>query len=130
MKPWLFRSIGVLIGLALMAFAWSAPKPAPTPQTVLWAVVRVDGSMARGSGAVASAALGADGTYEVVFGRDVSGCAYAAVGGQDTTFPADDSISIGVAPRAGNTNAVYLIEWDGVLGRDSYSSGFHLIVTC
>ena len=121
--------LGVPLGLALTAFA-AAPKPAPAPQAVLWAVVRVDGSLARGSGAVSSAALGADGTYEVVFARDVSGCAYTASAGQDGTFPADDSISMGVGPRQGNTAAVYLIEWDGVLARDSYSSGFHLIVAC
>jgi hypothetical protein len=56
------HNVVYVIGFLCAALALTlAPKPAPAPQTVLWAVVNVDGSMARGSGAVSSAALGADG---------------------------------------------------------------------
>ncbi|HEX6132187.1 MAG TPA: hypothetical protein VF044_10675 [Actinomycetota bacterium] len=43
---------------------------------LLWAVVAPDGSLVRGSNVTSSAKLD-PGTYEVVFARDVSGCAYA-----------------------------------------------------
>jgi hypothetical protein len=114
--------------------AHAAPKPPPTTApggfTTGWAVVRVDGSLARGSGAVSSQQLGVDGEYEVVFNRDVSGCAYVATAGEAGSFPPDDAITFGVAGREGNPNAVFLIEYDAVLARDSYSSGFHLVVHC
>ncbi len=102
-------------------------------QSTLWAVVDVDGHLAYGNGAVSSQQLGADGTYEVVFDRDVSRCAYVAVGGDytgDTYSGPDDAITIGVAPRDNNSTAVFALQYDAVLTRDSYSSGFHLVVNC
>jgi hypothetical protein len=93
-------------------------------------VVNRDGSLARGRGAVSAAQLGVDGEYEVLFDRDVSGCTYVASGGEATTFPPDDAVVFTVAPREGNPNAVFVLEWDGILGIDSYSSGFHLVVVC
>jgi len=101
-----------------------------TTAVSLTAVVNVDGSLARSRGAVSSSQLGVDGQYEVVFNRDVSNCAYVASGGEATTLPPDDAVVFTVAPRDGNANAVFVQEWDGVLGRDSYSSGFHLVVIC
>ncbi len=86
--------------------------------------------IARGRGAVSSAQLGVDGQYEVVFDHDVSACAYVASGGEATPIGPDDAVVFTVAPRGGNVNAVFVQEWDGVLARDSYSSGFHLIVIC
>jgi hypothetical protein len=121
----------VVVAVALLATvrAEAAPPP-PSAFKVGWAVVNLDGTLARGSGAVSSAQLGTDGEYEVVFNRDVTGCAYVAAGGEATTFPADDAITVGASRREGNPNAVYLIEYDAILNQDSYSSGFHLIVTC
>lgn len=98
--------------------------------TTGWAVVNLDGSLARGSGATSSTQNGVDGQYVVVFNRDVSGCAYVASGGEATAVGPDDAVVFTVAPAAGNANGVFVQEWDGVLARDSYSSGFHLVVVC
>jgi len=62
--------------------------------------------------------------------RDVSECTYAATGGESTTFPPDDAELFTVAAREDNVNAVLIQEWDGILARDSYSSGLHLVVVC
>ncbi len=100
---------------------------------MLSAVVNVDGTLARGSGAVSSKQIGADGTYAVEFTRDVTGCAYVATAGGALPFTPDpdDAITLGVAPYGeGGPNWVDLIEYDAILGRDSFSSGFHLIVFC
>jgi len=124
----------VVLGILAAIFAVtvsSTSRAARSSTTVsLTAVVNVDGSLARGRGAVSSSQLGVDGQYEVVFNRDVSNCAYVASGGEATTFPPDDAVVFTVAPRDGNANAVFVQEWDGVLGFDSYSSGFHLVVVC
>jgi hypothetical protein len=120
----------VLAGTLLAAIAAQA-TPRPAPFTVGWAVVNVDGTLARGSGAVSATAVGTDGIYFVRFNRDVSGCAYVGAGGEATTFPPDDAIVIGAsAGDRGDPNEVSVIEYDAILARDSYSSGFHLIVTC
>jgi hypothetical protein len=124
--------VSAVVAVAVVALlaTFRAEAAPPKPFTVGWAVVNVDGDLARGSGAVSSAQLGVDGEYEVVFNRDVTACAYVAAGGEATSFPADDAITVGAAAREGNPNAVYLIEYDAILNADSYSSGFHLIVTC
>jgi hypothetical protein len=132
--------IGVLV-LTMTAAGGAASKPptttSPTTTTlppappIVWAVVNVDGSLARGSGAVSSEAVGTDGVYFVTFNRDVSQCAYVGAGGEATTFPPDDAIIIGAsAGDRGNPNEVSVIQYDAILARDSYSSGFHLVVTC
>lgn len=109
--------------VAIFAQVTLAGKP-PVAGAALWAVVNLDGSLARSSGAVSSAQLGADGSYEVIFNRDVTGCAYTATGADD------DALSMGVSSRDGNVNGVYVIEYDTILARDSYSSGFDLVVNC
>jgi hypothetical protein len=120
----------LLVPLCLLALAAPSFSAQPTRPTVLTAVVNVDGTLARGSGAVSSEALGVDGQYRVTFNRDVSQCAYVGAGGEATAFPADDAITIGTSPSDANVNAVFIQEYDAILGFDSYSSGFHLIVVC
>lgn len=120
-----------LLGAAAIV-AVAAPPTKTPPPTILTAVVNVDGTLARGKGALSSRQVGADGGYEISFNTDVSQCTYTASGGEarsDTPGP-DDAVVFTVAPRAGAVNAVYVLEWDGILGYDSYSSGFHLIVVC
>ena len=117
----------VAAGFALAAVVFiplgGAARPAPA-QSSLFAVVNVDGTLDHGNGVVSSAQLGADGTYEVIFNRDVTSCAYVGSGAFD------DALTIGVAPRDTNPNGVYVVEYDTVLGFDSWSSGFDLIVMC
>jgi hypothetical protein len=102
----------------------------PITLTQLWAVVNVNGSLARGSGALSSQQLGVDGQYRVTFVQDVSHCAYVGGAGEATTFPPDDAITIGASSSLFSTKAVEVIEYDAILGYDSYSSGFHLLVLC
>jgi hypothetical protein len=118
-----------LLALVLLVMPLGVTAARPITPAPLWAVVNLDGSLARGS-AASSSALGVDGQYQVVFGRDVSNCAYVASGGEATALSPDDAVVFTVAPRESNTSAVFVQEWDGVLARDSYSSGFHLIVAC
>jgi hypothetical protein len=125
------KALGI-VALVLLTMAVTAPSfsAAPVKPTVLSAVVNVDGTLARGVGAVSSEALGVDGQYRVTFSRDVSQCAYVGAGGEATAFPADDAITIGASPSEAGVNAVFIQEYDAILGFDSYSSGFHLIVVC
>jgi hypothetical protein len=122
--------LGILTAILTVTLSSTSGAARSTTAATLTAVVNVDGSLARGRGAVSSSQLGVDGQYEVVFNRDVSNCAYVVSGGEATTLPPDDAVVFTVAPRDGNPNAVFVQEWDGVLGRDSYSSGFHLMVVC
>jgi hypothetical protein len=134
MKRLVVAALLIIIGITgiVLAPVVSAGKPVPPPPStsVLWAVVNVDGSLARGSGVVSTTFGDVDGVYWVEFNRDVSQCAYVAVGGEATNFPADDAITIGVSPSDRSPNEVYLIEFDTILNQDAYSSGFHLIVSC
>jgi hypothetical protein len=112
----------------------AAAKPPPTTATggftTGWAVVNLDGSLARGSGAVGSAQNGVDGQYVVTFNRDVSRCAYVASGGEATAIAPDNAVVFTVAPAEGQANGVFVQQYDAVLAQDSYSSGFHLVVHC
>jgi hypothetical protein len=121
----------VVVAVALLAAvrAEAAPPP-PSGFTTGWAVVNLNGSLARGRGAVSSTQLGVDGQYAVTFNRDVSQCAYVASGGEATASAPDDAVVVTVAPGEGNPITVFVQEDDAILGADSYSSGFHLIVTC
>jgi hypothetical protein len=92
----------------------------------LWAVVDAGGGLTRKSGATSSGHL-ATGEYEVVFGRDVTGCAYnATLGtGDATEAPAGE---VGVSQRAGNANAVSVVTRDS--GGTKADLPFHLTVNC
>jgi hypothetical protein len=93
----------------------------------LWAVVSDTGSITRQSGATTASHL-APGEYEVVFGRDVSACAYqATLGSGDATEP--PAGEIGASERAGNANAVSVVtrSSDGTTKADR---PFHLTVNC
>ena len=128
MKKFLIATLVAALALAVARPGFGA-QPVKTPPPI-WAVVNLDGSLARGSSVVSSAQLGVDGQYEVVFSRSVAQCAYVASGGEATATSPDDAVVFTVAPRDTNPDAVFVQEWDGVLARDSYSSGFHLVVSC
>jgi hypothetical protein len=94
----------------------------------LWAVVNADGTLARGSTNAVSSGTTVGGGYEVIFNRDVTGCAYTAtVGNAAGGIPL--ARFAGVASRDGNPNGVHVRMWDqaGALKADS---AFHVIVDC
>ena len=93
----------------------------------LFAVVNSTGSLARGSGIVSSVKLAGTGTYEVIFDRDITACAFnavAGVAGGGSTFPAFGVVAV----RNGTTNGVFLA-WVNAAGT-AVDSGFHLTLTC
>jgi hypothetical protein len=109
------------------------PPGPPGPQgppgaaaTALWAVVDGStGARVRQSGTVSSARLGV-GTYEVVFNRNVSTCAFSAViGNPGAGFSQGD---IAVAVRAGNNNGVFVGTADNA--GTFADRNFHLAVFC
>jgi hypothetical protein len=110
------------------------PPGPPGPQgppgasaTALWAVVDGStGARVRQSGTVSSARLSA-GTYQVIFNRNVSTCAFSAViGNPGAGFtPLGD---IGVAVRAGNDNGVFVGVQDNA--GNFVDRNFHLEVFC
>ena len=97
------------------------------PATSLWAVVASDGTLARGSAGTTSASIGT-GSYEVIFDRDVTGCAYQATNGLTGSAGSPPGGEVGVVGRATNVNGVF------VKTRDSAGAetplGFHLAVFC
>jgi hypothetical protein len=128
------RKWGLLFALMLALFAGAgraAAQSAPTPtfidSQVLFAVVNSDGALARGNGAVSAGAI-SPGNYEVVFNRDVTGCAYKATiglsGSSGTSLPG----SLGVVGRGGNPNGVFINTYDS--GGLEAARGFHLAVFC
>ena len=92
----------------------------------LFAVVGDDGTLVRGAGAV-SAEVAAMAHYDVIFNRDVTGCAYVAVLGSvgSTLGPSGEAV---VAQDPTNPNGVRVKTADsaGVLDPES----FHLHVAC
>jgi hypothetical protein len=93
----------------------------------LFAVLNPDGSRARGFGAVSSQRF-AVGQYEVVFNRDVTGCAYIATIGLSGSSGASPSGEITVVGRFGNANGVFLTTHDSA--GNFADRGFHLAVHC
>lgn len=114
--------------------------PAGADATALWAVVKADGTLLRGShvvstaklellalaAAIGPAAIG-DGSYEVIFDRDVTGCAYVATVGTGELGP-DQRGGISVAPRFQKPDGVFVATFDETLADTDL--GFHLAVFC
>lgn len=97
------------------------------PNFPMTAVVNSDGTLARGDHVVSATNLGT-GTYEVVFDRNVTGCAYTATIGLSGTSGSSTPGLISVVGRAGNVNGIFLNTVD-TAGTNS-NRGFHLNVTC
>lgn len=113
------------------------------PATAIWAVVNADGTLARGShvtstgrpadifstGTAGPTIVATTGTYEVVFDRDVTGCAFSATIGTATSMDPVDPGEIWAAPRFLNANGVYVATTDssGVTAADR---PFHLALFC
>jgi len=91
-----------------------------------WAHVNANGTLARSSGGVTSAALGVDGQYSVNFGRDVSNCAYVAT--IDYGESANEG-EVSVSPRDGNVKAVFVQTFLFTPAMDA-DQPFYLAVFC
>jgi hypothetical protein len=91
----------------------------------LFAVINTNGSLARGVGVTSSANL-SDGAYEVIFNRNVTGCAYAATLGDGSLGTYDGEVS--ATNRLFNSNGVF-VETKNSAGTEA-NVPFHLVVTC
>jgi hypothetical protein len=95
------------------------------PATKLWAVVNSNGTIARSSGTVSSAAFSA-GFYEVIFNRDISNCAYVGSLGD-----AGGSTVLGffsAVRRGGNANGIF-VETGNTAGAAT-AEPFHVAILC
>jgi hypothetical protein len=93
----------------------------------LWAIVRSDGTLARGSHVASTARIAVNGWFEVLFDRDVTGCSYqATIGDPGTTGPNGGVVS--VAARGGKPHGVWIRTAD--TGDTPTYRGFHLAVFC
>ena len=92
-----------------------------------FAVVNAGGQQVRARGTT-SAARTAEGRYQVIFDRDVRGCAYyATIGGPTAAAPPDNG-QITTSALASNVNGVD-IRTTGANGNDA-NKPFHLLVLC
>lgn len=92
----------------------------------LFAVVKIDGTIARDKGAVSSHKI-LTGGYEVIFARNVVNCVYTATIGSSI----GDTPTLGfasVAPRFGNVNGVW-VQTRNLSGVDT-DKPFHLWINC
>jgi hypothetical protein len=95
----------------------------------LWAVVAVDGTLARGSGVV-SVAKPTVGRFDVTFNRDITTCAMTASYGDAGRAGLVFNIGfLNAQPNATDANTVRLEE-KNVGGGISDIGAFHLIVAC
>jgi hypothetical protein len=92
-----------------------------------FAVMNAGGQQVRARGTT-SAARTAEGRYQVIFDRDVRGCAYyATIGGPTAAAPPDNG-QITVSGLGSNVNGVD-IRTTGANGNDA-NKPFHLLVLC
>ena len=106
---------------------------AATLKKVLWAVVKSDGTLARGKGAVSATHFGVgNGIYGVQFDRDVRRCVYTATIGlsavQDSPTGTSPPGEITVAPLANVPNGVFVTTHNSA--GTSENRGFHLALNC
>lgn len=93
-----------------------------------FAVIRAgDGGATRARG-ITSATRFAAGRYQVIFNRDVRGCAYSAtLGNPDATTPSTGQIAASQLPS--NVNGVQVRTTDST-GSPNVNRNFHLVVVC
>ena len=96
----------------------------PTAQT-FYAVVRSNGTLARGFEAVSAANLGT-GTYQVIFAHDITSSAYLGTLGLDTDSGESPAGQIAVVGRFDAANGVFVQTFDAA--GNPADRGFHLAV--
>jgi hypothetical protein len=121
-------------GLFIQTFDQSSGALVDTPFHVqtfcglqYYGVVASNGTLARGAHIVSTAPLGT-GSYEVIFDKNVSKCAFTGSIGTTSTGSIPSPGQLTVAGRAGNVNGVFvrIVDRAGV----SLDSSFHLSVNC
>ena len=123
-------TVAVFIALGGGAIAATQSKSARSKPR--FAVVSSQGDLVRGKGAVSAKQLftpGIDGSYQVNFNRNVTGCGLVATIGRTNSAPKNpDAGEIGVAYRARNQRGVY-VKTRASDGSEANRS-FHVAVLC
>jgi hypothetical protein len=105
--------------------------PAAADQTLgmamMSAVVSSVGLLVNGAGAVSAARIG-DGTYNVVFARDVTGCAYVAMAGNINSTGGTTSVYAQGFYLA-DPKGIRILMKDPLTGNHN-DGAFHLMVFC
>jgi hypothetical protein len=101
--------------------------PPGPPATVLWAVVELDGSLARGSGVVSTNYEGL-GFYTVRFSQDVRACVWIATLGYSGSVGVAPPGSVTVVGENVDVTGVWISTYDET--GTSTDMSFHLTVTC
>lgn len=91
------------------------------------AVVKANGTTARGRGTTASALI-VTGEYEVTFTQNVTTCAFVATVGSSGSGISTLPLTITTATRLGNPNAAFI--WIKKTDGTNTNHGFHLLVRC
>jgi hypothetical protein len=116
---------GLALGLTVTGAAVQTAPAAVTASTLYFAVVDFDGKLRRSTDGVKSKRLNT-GEYQVLFGANVSKCAYSAtIGSPSTATPQGGSAR--VASLAGKPKGVHVR-----IGQQGSAEDrpFHLIVLC
>jgi hypothetical protein len=122
-----FRTSGVGGGAIKESTLETVPGAFIAHGSAHFAVVNAGGQQVRARGTT-SAARTAEGRYQVIFDRDVRGCAYyGTVGGPTAAAPPDNG-QITVSSLGTNVNGVD-IRTTGANGNDA-NKPFHLLVLC
>jgi hypothetical protein len=122
-----FRKDGVGGGAIKESSLGTVPSAVLAHGSTHFAVVNAGGQQVRARGTT-SASRTAEGRYQVIFDRDVRGCAYyATVGGPTAAAPPDNG-QITLSSLATNVNGVD-IRTTGANGNDA-NKPFHLVVLC
>ena len=109
--------------LAALVPATAAGMP-PTAQT-FYAVVKADGTLARGFEAVSATRLGT-GMYQVLYAHDITGSAFVGTLGLDVGIGISPSGQIAVVGRFGAANGVFVQTFDAA--GNAADRGFHLAI--
>ncbi|HET7172569.1 MAG TPA: hypothetical protein VFI18_13095 [Gaiellales bacterium] len=92
------------------------------------AVVKANGTIARGRGTDSSTHLGVAGEYQVAFTQNVTGCAFVATVGAAGSGISTLPLTITTATRMGNPNAAFI--WIKKTDGTNVDHAFHLVARC
>ena len=122
-----FRKDGVGGGAVKESSLATVPSAALAQGSTHFAVVNANGQQVRARGTT-SAARTAEGRYQVIFDRDVRGCAYyATVGGPTAAAPPGNGL-VSVSSLASNVNGVDVTTENQAAAQTNRP--FHLLVLC
>jgi len=112
--------------LTVLPITTASADDSRTARKDRWAVINLNGTVARCKGCTSASSLGG-GSYQVVFTKNVAACSYqATIGNAASGNPPLGQI--GTSPRSGNVNAVFITTFNSA--GTATAAQFHLYVKC